>query len=725
MRQIDLLLITPPFTQLNTPYPATAFLKGFLKEHDYQVAQLDLGIETLIHLFSGNCLSDLFAHVRSANTKLSDNARRMLNIEDEYVANIEPVVAFLQGKDNSLAHGICQGILPQGARFDAMPEDMDWLFGTLGIADKAKYIATLFIEDLGDFITECVDPNFGFSRYAEQLSLKASQFSKLEEELKYDSPITDTMCQLLDEAIKQHNPKVVGFSVPFPGNFYAALKSAQYVKQHYPHIPVVLGGGFVNTELRELTEPKLFNYVDYVCLDDGERPLLQLLNLLINKGRRDDLVRTFICEKNDVKYINNSRFPDFEHSEVGTPDYEGLPLDKYISVLEMANPMHRLWSDGRWNKMAIAHGCYWHKCSFCDVTLDYIKRYSKTSASVLCNRIEAIINQTGQRGFHFVDEAAPPQVLRDLAVELLQRKVKITWWTNIRFEKTFSQDLCRLLAQSGCIAMSGGLEVASNRLLTFMEKGVNIEQVARVTSNFEDAGIMIHAYLMYGFPTQTEQETIDALEVVRQLFENGLVQSAFWHRFTMTVHSPVGQNPERYGVKRIDNPKGSFTNNDVRHEDPTGCDHELFGYGLKKALYNYMHEIGFDIELQEWFDFEIPPTTLSPTLIADALHNSRKKEINPNSRVIWLGGSPGMAKAKKGSMKLFFDGKDGSYFIELSQAETTWLKETLEKASLKSDHTLRYEELTESYKEATGNNFKKFSTSKQWKLICKKELLVL
>lgn len=55
---------------------------------------------------------------------------------------------------------------------------------------------------------------------------------------------------------------------------------------------------------------------------------------------------------------------------------------------------------------------------------------------------------------------------------------------------------------------------------------------------------MVHAYLMYGFPTQTAQETIDSLEMVRQMFEQGIIQSGFWHQFAMTAHSPVGLDPK-------------------------------------------------------------------------------------------------------------------------------------------------------------------------------------
>ena len=314
--------------------------------------------------------------------------------------------------------------------------------------------------------------------------------------------------------------------------------------------------------------------------------------------------------------------PDVAFAEVGTPTWDGLPLDKYLSLLDMLNPMHRLWSDGRWNKLTVAHGCYWKKCSFCDVSLDYISRYEGASATVLADRIDAIVRETGQTGFHFVDEAAPPKALKALATELVARGTGISWWGNIRFEKTFSPELCQLLADSGCIAISGGLEVASDRLLTLMKKGVSVDQVARVTRAFSDAGILVHAYLMYGFPTQTVHDTVDALEYVRQLFENGCIQSGFFHRFACTVHSPVGLNPQDYGVTLQPLPPGAFAKNDIAFHDPTGVDHDALGGALKKAIYNYMHGIGLEEDVRSWFPFKVPKTTVARNRIERALRQS-------------------------------------------------------------------------------------------------------
>ena len=618
MPKLDLLLITPPFLQINTPYPATANLKGFLEEQGFKLAQLDLSIVCITSIFSAAGLQRLFDGVKGG--KFSPNAQRIISAKEEYLRYIDPVMAFLQGKDPTVAHTIVSRDLPQASRFN-IQQNLNRHFGPDGLQDKAKFLATLFIEDIADFITECIDPRFGFSRYAEQIGLNASSFQTLLDELSVDSPITQVMLERLDESLQKYNPAVVGFTIPFPGNLLMALKCAEYIKRNYSEIRVVVGGGFVNTELRSLSEPRLFDLTDYVCLDDGELPLLKLMNHLIKGGQT--LSRTFTLEKGVVTLIDNATEKDFSHSQVGTPSFDGLPLADYISVCETTNPMHNLWSSARWNKMFLSHGCYWHKCAFCDVSLDYINRYSTADTAVLCNRIESIIKQTGQRGFHFVDEAAAPSTLRKLAEELLHRRLSITWWTNIRFEKAFTPELCSLLARSGCIAVSGGIEVASDRLLQKMQKGVTIEQLVGATSAFRKAGIMIHAYLMYGFPTETAKETIDSLEIVRQLFQNGLIQSAFWHLFTMTVHSPIGESPEKFGVKRVGPDENAFAKNACNHIDTSGCNPQKYGSGLVKALYNFMHSNGLEYDLQTWFDFKIPRTAIPNSYIKQLLSNRR------------------------------------------------------------------------------------------------------
>ena len=618
-------------TQLNTPYPSTAYLTGFLRSRDFCAVQEDLALALVLRLLSRQGLAEVAEVIArlpaAAHTQTIEafSAQRA-----QYVATVEPVIAFLQGRDSTLAHRIVsRQYLPEGPRFASLDVFVDdeggdpqaWAFGALGLNDKAKHLATLYLNDLADVLRDAIDPRFEFVRYAESLAASQASFEPLAKALAApDNMIDATLARLTLEALGAHQPTVVLISVPFPGSVYAAFRIAQTVKAYNPKIVTLLGGGFVNTELRELTEPRVFDYFDYVTLDSGERPLLSLLAYLQGQRSRQRLVRTYLRDaaSQQVQYINLVE-PDVPFEEVGTPTWDGLPLDRYLSLLDMLNPMHRLWSDGRWNKLTVAHGCYWKKCSFCDVSLDYIGRYESASATVLVDRIESIIQETRQTGFHFVDEAAPPKSLKALATELIKRDTAISWWGNIRFEKTFTPELCELLAQSGCIAVSGGLEVASDRLLTLMKKGVSVDQVARVTHAFTDAGILVHAYLMYGFPTQTVQDTVDALEFVRQLFANGCIQSGFFHRFTCTVHSPVGLNPQEYGVTLKPLPPVSFAKNDVLFVDPTGTDHAALGVGLRKAIYNFMHGLGLEEDVRSWFDFKVPRTTVARQRIERAL----------------------------------------------------------------------------------------------------------
>lgn len=728
-----LLLITPPFTQLNTPYPATAYLKGFLNTLGVESYQADLGIEVILNLFSSEGLIQMFRQFDSLDLELSENTFRIYSLREEYITTIDSVMLFLQNRNPTLAHAICgRTYLPEASRFQ-QTDDLEYAFGNMGIQDKARYLATLYLEDLGDLIAETIDPHFGFSRYAERLGRAATHFDELEKQvLSPNTIVTEILQQLLADKIETTQPTVVCLSVPFPGNLFGAFKCGQLIKEKYPHIKVVMGGGYPNTELRRLKDARVFHFIDYITLDDGEAPLQLLLEHLDDKRDASTLKRTYALVNGGVVYHNLAKEKDVAQREVGTPDYSDLLLHDYISVIEVTNPMHRLWSDGRWNKLTLAHGCYWGKCSFCDISLDYIKNYEPVSASILCDRIEEIIKQTHQNGFHFVDEAAPPQLMRDLALEIIRRKITIVWWTNIRFEKFFTDDLARLLKASGCIAVAGGLEVASDRLLKLMKKGVTVSQVARVANAFTQAGIMAHAYLMYGFPTQTAQETIDALEMVRQLFENDALQSGFWHRFAMTAHSPVGMNPAAYQVQHAGPDFGGFADNDLYHEDPQGANHDLFGEGLRKSLFNYMNGAGLDMHLSEWFETTVPATSIPPNYIYKSLIEKDNSAIRENAIVVWLGSMPNAEffEAKKGKdtvhmAELEFYNKQKDWQLLVTAVDADWLMVVLLKLIIGKHEPMQYGELKKSYEASTLNSFEAFVQSKAFNELRENGLLIL
>ena len=549
-----ILLITPPLTQLNTPYPATAYLKGYYKAQGAEVRQVDLGIEVTDHVLSQEFLSDI---------GLEEQARL-----------IEPVKRFLRGQDDTLGPRIAnRSLLPEGKRFEQLDDDnLEWSFGVSGTTDKALHLATLFIEDIADYVREHVDLHFDLVRYAEYLSNDAPTFDPLYAELQQEpSAIDQMMLTLLADCVSEFSPDKVCLTVPFPGCLYGALRCGQWLKAH-TKTTIEIGGGFPNTEWRQLSDQCIYEFCDEVVIDG--------------------------CREAD-QYC---------------PDFSDLPLDKYLSLTEMTNPMHRLWSQGRWNKMVMAHGCYWHRCAFCDTSLDYIGDYRAPKAATVVDHMERIMEQTHRTGFHFVDEALPPKLLREVAEEILRRGLAVSFWGNIRFEKAYTAELCDLLAEAGMVAVSGGLEVASDRLLKLMDKGVTIQQTVEACRHLRDAGIMVHTYLMYGFPTETLQESVDALETVRRMFDEGIVQSAFWHRYAMTCHSPSGMHPEAFGARRVTMDPNPFCNNEVDWEPIDGgqqfdYDIDAVGAALRLATYNYMNGLGLDQPVRSWFPIRVPRPT--------------------------------------------------------------------------------------------------------------------
>ena len=489
MTSMKFLLITPPLTQLNTPYPATAVLKGWLQAQGYEVVQADLGIETVDRLFTAAWLR---AAARGRHREYMLAAAEV----------VEPVMRFLRGEDATVAWRIVNGsLLPEGPRFDNI-EDMEWAFGTAGVADRARYLATLFLEDVADSIREEVDGHFGLVNYAEHLATYAPTFDELAAALqRQPSEVDALMLDLLKDYMERERPEVVCLSVPFPGCLYGALRCGQWLRREWPGVKVCIGGGFVNTEWRQLHDERLFDYCHFITLDDGELPLQRIAEWLQDRCTEGELVRTMW--RRDDGTVVWQRLNEDAVVENGEPDFGGLPLDKYLSTADMTNAMHRMWSDGRWNKVMMAHGCYWHRCAFCDTTLDYIGRFVPPKAAKVVDMMERVMAQTGVSGFHFVDEALPPKLLREVCEEIVKRGLMVTFWGNIRFEKAYTAEMCDLLSQAGCVAVSGGLEVASDRLLQLMDKGVTIEQTVQACRHFRDAGIMVHTYLMYGFPTET------------------------------------------------------------------------------------------------------------------------------------------------------------------------------------------------------------------------------
>ena len=509
-----LLLLTPPFVQTNTPYPATMHLTGFLRSRGFDVFQRDLSIKVV--------------------------------------------------RDILIDYGGDEA------------EEILELLSSPKVPDDDKVEASRLIDELALEICDQVDASFGFSRYAERISAQAADFGAIEKLIRLRGVMDRPLARHLKEAIAETRPTVIGVTCPFPGTLVGAFKIAKYVRRHHPKIRLVLGGGFVSTELREMTDKRPYTYFDDFLFDEGYAPMLKLLG-------------------EDATVKDMPRFV--------APCYDGIDWDEYFDVVETENPMHRLWSVGRWRKLQMARGCYWHKCAFCDVILPYINCFEQPKAAEIVDAME------DGCGYHFVDEAMPPALIRQVSEEILRRGLQVEWWGNVRFDLSFTPELCQLMSKAGCIAVTGGLECADDRLLKLMTKGITLSSARKALRAFHRAGIMVHAYLMYGFPTETEVEAYGALEFVRGLFKADLVQSAFWHRFALTVHSPIARDPGRFGIEIADAAdrrvtqrakRTLFCRNEIPFIEPGAPDWDAIGEVLNLALYNFLEGRGLDKTPADW-----------------------------------------------------------------------------------------------------------------------------
>ena len=706
---MNILILQPPIVQLNTAYPSGAYLSAFFKSLGHKTRWLDLSLELYYEIFSRAGLTRLFSLCSEKALSLADkaeksgdeatafNLRRYVAQKDLWINWIDFITAILRpGRHDSFSSGyenahrfVFGAHVPRGSRMENYLANLTHDLTT----DDARSLASFALADLADFIAVAFDKNFSLVRYAESLTVSESSFAEVEKGA--DSPILkEFYLPLLQRLFMEGEslplataafassatpsagesparpPKtLILISIPFAGTFAAALATGRFFKNHFKDsVYVSFGGGFVNTELRDTNERKLADYCDAICYDRGYASYKELVT---RNGE------CFIDDKPIYKLRQFTKLPDGSTSVIDPlsdesseeykralvyekeitmsliPDFSDIDFSQYPRLIDDTNPMHRLWSDGSWIKAYMAHGCYWHKCAFCDVTLDYVKGYCPTNVSKLYEGLLAQCKEKGVYGIHFVDEAMPPAMMIAFARENIAHGSPITWWGNVRFEKSFTRDVADFLAYGGLIGVSAGLESATGNGLAAIHKGTDLESIVGACCAFKEAGILVHAYMIYGYWWEKQEDLINSMETLRQFYANGLLDSCFWHKFVLTRHSRVynewkeGKIPD---LKPIDPQEKQnaplFAKNGLHFEGEKKS--EKYGAALDFSLNQWMHGEGLEKPVQKWFDFPLPhptvPKNFIENLIAkyEAKRDQEFKEIpvskHGNDKSYWLGG---------------------------------------------------------------------------------------
>lgn len=730
---LNTVIIQPPLVQLNTPYPSGAYLCDFFKKIYAEkkicgkVEWFDLSNDFFHSIFCKQGISKIFEKTFSKALAIADRyeasgddntpfqLRRFLSQSESWKNWIDQIIAIVcpgtsAGKisGREFAHEFIRSAhVPRANRVEQYLSGLTHDVST----DDAQILSSLALADLADYITLVYDNNFALIRYAEHLATSTAKFEDAESGLSSPS-LVDFYEPLLLEKLSAYKgtPVVFGISIPFPGCFEAALFTAKIIRREFGSDALIaFGGGYINTELRELTEKRLFNYCDFLSYDKGYGSFINIyeelskIPLLYSDEEKTtdeklskkpfDLKSVF----NGTEYYNTSYLfngtivkPASKRSDeyksissqerklihTVTPDYSSIDFSKYPRLSDDKNPMHRIWNDGAWLKAYLAYGCYWHRCAFCDTTLDYVKDYCPTNVDNLYNSLSVQAEKSGVFGIHFVDEACPPVALQNFALKNIARKEKatpLTFWGNIRFEKTFSRDLADLLSNGGLTAVSAGIEIATGTGLDAVNKGTDMKNIVSACCAFKEAGILIHSYMIFGFWSQSEQDLIDSMETLRQLFEAELLDSAFWHKFTLTLHSRIyeeykaGKYPK---LKIFPQKESQFAKNDLHYEGEEKS--EKYSAPLNSALELWMHGEKLNKPVESYFPFKMPKPSIAKDYINSLIasyEEERDKAFcclpNPGSKekCVWLGGVPLLLKSQNG-MQLCW-----SYMGELLYAD--------------------------------------------------------
>jgi len=667
--------------QLNTAYPSGAYLTSFFKTENCDASWCDLNIRLFYEIFSAAGLRCLFELSEARALQLADqaerkgddntafNLRRYISQKENWIEWIDFITAVLCGggareKEHQFLYS---PFAPRGSRMEnylaGLAEN-----GREPTVDDMRFLCSFALADLSDYITVAFDPQFSLVRYAESLAVDTRTFSDFEAQI--DSPIMEHFYKPVLEKMLLELPAnniIFCISIPFAGTFLPALYTARYLKEKLGSSAFVcIGGGFVNTELREARDPALAKYIDAISYDRGYGSYHALLGIrhVEHTDCHAELVsasplyklRLFTPQPDGSIQVTEPLWnsPDFEkyENEITAkiiPDYSDIDFSIYPRMCDDANAMHRIWTDGAWIKAYLAHGCYWHRCAFCDTSLDYVCGYKPTDIEPLYNGLLKTARDKGVYGIHFVDEALPPVALKKFALLNARSGNPLYFWGNVRFEKTFTKDLAAFLSYCGLGGVSAGIESATGTGLESINKGTDITSITRACCAFKEAGILVHAYMIYGFWNDTPQTIIDSMETLRQFFEAGLLDSAFWHKFVLTRNSTVYNQWQKEGNLSLvssEEASSAFARNNLHFKGEEKFN--KFGAPLETALNCWMHGDRLDQHVQKWFDFQVPKPTVNRTFINNLIEEYEEKNrqraaaLNEKTaaNIWWLGGSP-------------------------------------------------------------------------------------
>jgi anaerobic magnesium-protoporphyrin IX monomethyl ester cyclase len=514
------LLLFPPQAHFTQPYLALPSLTAYLKANGFpDTHQRDLNLESLEYFLSRDRLARAAERVRAALAEFKGDVPLPLAEMDRFRTLAEASLAadsVVEGIEDAVA------VLRDEVRF----YDYDEYVPAVKRIDRAFKLIS------AEWYPTVLSPNSFAMRWS--IERENDVLAAISDEP--GNPYIEFYREVVIPSIVAMNPDLIGISITYGSMIIPAFTLARLIKEVLPNVHITIGGGLLAYAGAKIAKSgKVFSVIDSIVMLEGEGPLLGLARAIENNTSLAEIGNLIWC--NDGAVVTNRSVAPLEIDSLPTPDFEGIPLDRYFSP-HIALPL------------AITRGCYYEKCVFCTLYKVIGPGYRQRNIEKILDDIEAVATRWKSNYVYFVVEDMPPVLFRNLPDALARRNLDILWWTDARLERNlYSRELCDRLYAAGCRRIAFGFESASQRVLDLMEKGTAIEEAEGILENVTNAGIAVVLYTMIGFPTETADEARLTLEWIRS--HRNLIQEVSLRIFYIDLLSSVYAHPETLGITKI------------------------------------------------------------------------------------------------------------------------------------------------------------------------------
>ncbi|MCF6156367.1 MAG: B12-binding domain-containing radical SAM protein [Candidatus Brocadia sp.] len=511
----DVVLIFPPQWTPMQPYLSIPALTAYLQNHGISVNQCDLNLDFYEKLLSRGQLQPLCCKLEQIFQQL--NKKQSLRLEeqryfysiylirsafDEVISKIEETKDFFRSEENFF--------------------DLSKLSIQKSILNTAINIVNVScrVELALDELCFPIDVE-SFEEIAKFISREENNF------------LLRFFQKQIEDLLTSKKYLLAGISINDSSQLVPALTMTRWIKVHRPEIHITIGGNLLSRCIDGLRNlPDFFrNFADSVVIFEGEKPLLKLIQTIKN-GKKLANVPNLIfldCEK----VVQTEMCQPEEINRLPTPDFDGLKLDKYFAPFLIL-------------PILSSRGCYWGKCTFCDHSYIYREGFQQRDAEQVANDLRTLNIKYGTRYFSFSDEALSPSASRLISAKIIESKLDVSLLAQVRLETAFSDEICSLMSQAGIKMLFIGLESASLRIQKKIRKGINFDLAPTILKRFYEAGIMVHLFVIFGFPEETVEDSEETIDFI--LKNKDYVFSVGASTFAIGRHSPISQNPSKYGV---------------------------------------------------------------------------------------------------------------------------------------------------------------------------------